>query len=110
MGKSRIKTIFITIHLINFLLAGITTELSPANCSCRHIRFIFIRLALPVLLLINFAALVFHMVRVVHIPLMPSRYWGQMSCHRSSPPSYHYRYYNVDAFNGDQLDILQKAS
>ena len=115
MGKKAVSKLFYHLSILStFLLAGITLagafsgQLSPAG----HIRFAFIGLALPVLLLINFAALIYWAIRLrvwLLIPLIAILVnWGYLSrvIRFSSPPpslaAFTIATYNVDAFNGDQ--------
>ena len=115
MGKKAVSKLFYHLSILStFLLAGITLagafsgQLSPAG----HIRFAFIGLALPVLLLINFAALIYWAMRLrvwLLIPLIAILgNWGYLSrvIRFSSPPpslaAFTIATYNVDAFNGDQ--------
>lgn len=115
MGKKAVSKLFYHLSILStFLLAGITLagafsgQLSPAG----HIRFAFIGLALPVLLLINFAALIYWAIRLrvwLLIPLIAILgNWGYLSrvIRFSSPPpslaAFTIATYNVDAFNGDQ--------
>ena len=115
MGKKAVSKLFYHLSILStFLLAGITLagafsgQLSPAG----HIRFAFIGLALTVLLLINFAALIYWAIRLrvwLLIPLIAILgNWGYLSrvIRFSSPPpslaAFTIATYNVDAFNGDQ--------
>lgn len=135
MGKRAVSKLFYYISvLLTFILAGITLagafagRMSPDA----HIRFAFIGLALPVLLLVNFAVLVYWSARLriwLLVPLIAILgNWGYLSriirfsfsensseysteyFSKNSPAAFTIATYNVDAFNGDQTGYSCKET
>ncbi|WP_455585949.1 endonuclease/exonuclease/phosphatase family protein [Bacteroides sp.] len=129
MGRKAVSRLFYYISiLLTFILAGITVAgaFSGYTSPAENILYAFIGLALPVLLLLNFAVLIYWSIRLriwLIVPLVAILgNWGYLSrvirfssqdssktTALATETTLTIATYNVDSFNGDQTGYSCKA-